>query len=256
MRTHRFKDRLPFFSNPTARRLLELMEQKKSNLAVAADVTTSSQLIALIEAIGPEICLLKTHIDILEDFTPALIPQLLKLSQQHHFLIFEDRKFADIGNTVSYQYGQGIYKIAQWADITNAHVLPGPGIITGLKQVGLKLGRGLLLLAEMSSEGALTDRTYAENALKMAQQHRDFTIGFIAQHKLTDDPGFLYLTPGVHIHSQQDSLGQQYNTPESVMRAGTDIIIVGRAVYNSPHPQQAATHYREAGWNAYVASLS
>jgi orotidine 5'-phosphate decarboxylase subfamily 1 len=196
--------------NQTAYTLLRLMDEKQTNLSLAADVTSKKHLLELADLLGPEICVLKTHIDILEDFTPDLPHQLQMLAEKHHFLIFEDRKFADIGNTVKWQYQDGIYRISDWADITNAHILPGRGIIEGLKQVGLPKGRGLLLLAEMSSEGSLAKGSYTEQAVAWAQEHADFVIGFICQRKLTDSPAFIHMTPGVQFQIESDPLGQHY----------------------------------------------
>lgn len=247
-----YYQRAELCSNPTAAKLLKLMEEKKTNLAIAADITSKAKLIKIAEELGPEICVLKTHIDIIEDFDADLIFQLQKLSERHKFLLFEDRKFADIGNTVKYQYQNGIYHIADWADIVNAHTVPGPGIIQGLKEIGLPKGRGLLLLAEMSSKGTLAKGEYTAETLKMARENKDFVIGFITMRKLIDDPCFINFTPGVQLLAGADKLGQQYNTPEIVIKENkSDIIIVGRGIYEAENPVIEAKKYREAGWQAY-----
>ncbi len=251
-----YAERVKHCKNPVAKQLLQLMHDKQCNLSLSADVTTSDALLDLVNKTGSEICVLKTHIDILDDFTPSVVKELQTLAKKFQFVIFEDRKFADIGNTVKNQYAGGVYRIADWADIVNAHSLPGPGIIQGLAEVGLKKQRGLLLLAEMSSANNLLSPEYAAKTLAMAEQHPEFVIGFISQRKLSPTSDWIYLTPGVQLNSSGDALGQQYVTPtKAILENESDIIIVGRGITHASDPAKAAKEYRIAGWEAYQTSL-
>jgi uridine monophosphate synthetase len=251
-----YKQRIEHCPNPLAKTLLALMTEKSSNLCVNPDLTTCEQVLNIADQVGPSICVLKTHVDIISDFTPGFITELQRLAQRHQFLIFEDRKFADIGNTVQLQYEHGIYHIADWAQITNAHPLPGPGIIEGLKNVGLPKGNALLLLAQMSSKNNLITADYTAQTVAMAEENADFVIGFITQQRLTEAPNFIHFTPGVKLQSGGDGLGQQYNTPEhAILHNGVDIIIVGRGIFQAANPAAEAEIYRQAGWAAYLQRL-
>lgn len=250
-----YAERAHYCLSPLAKNIFNLLEEKQTNLAFSADVNSSQELLDLADLLGPEICILKTHIDIIKDFTPALTAELRKLALKHNFFIFEDRKFADIGNTVKHQYEGGIYQIADWADIVNAHSLPGPGIIKGLAEVGRKKNRGLLLLAEMSSAGHLMNQEYMQQTLQMAEPYADFVIGFITQHALSKDPQWLNMSPGIKLDTGEDKLGQQYVTPQkSIIEHGTDIIIVGRGILKAADPLDEAKKYRKAGWDSYLQS--
>ncbi|KAJ7498796.1 humps family-domain-containing protein [Mycena latifolia] len=265
-----YAERALHHKNAAAKLLLETIDRKQSNLAVSVDVASAKDFLAIIDVVGPFVCLIKTHIDIIEDFTPSLIVDLQALSAKHDFIIFEDRKFADIGNTVALQYSSGVHKIASWAHLTNAHPVPGPSIITGLSSVGLPLGRGLLLLAEMSTKGSLASGSYTEATVQMARAHRDFVVGFIAQRRMDGvgaepnaitEEDFLILSPGVGLDVKGDGMGQQYRTPhEVVLESGCDVIIVGRGIYGKDPSLvdsvvTQAKRYKEAGWAAYLARI-
>lgn len=253
-----FEERSKVAKSEVSRALFKVMTTKKTNLCLAADLTKSEEIFNIVEAVGPFICLLKTHVDIVEDFNENFVKRLKELSVKHNFLIMEDRKFADIGNTVSLQYSKGVYRISEWADIVTVHSLPGDGILKGLKAAVTDVpARGAFLLAEMSSDENLINSEYKERTMTMAEAHSDFVSGIVGQSSdLIKDPGLIQLTPGVKLEEGTDNLGQKYNTPEYVMKEkGADIAVVGRGIINSKNPAEMAKTYRDCLWDAYLARI-
>jgi len=255
-----YESRANLAKSAVAKRLFNLIASKQTNLCLAADLTSADEILDLANKCGPYICLLKTHVDIVEDFSEKFITDLQALAQRHNFLLMEDRKFADIGNTVSLQYGKGIYKISSWADLVTAHTLPGRSILQGLKaglgEAGAGKERGVFLLAEMSASGNLIDAKYKENSNKIATEGADvdFVAGVVCQSSdAFAFPGLLQLTPGVKIDESVDQLGQQYQSPEHVVKErGADIGVVGRGILKATSPEQAAQTYRDRLWAAYL----
>lgn len=255
-----YKERAATHPSPVAAKLFNIMHEKQTNLCASLDVRTTKELLELVEALGPKICLLKTHVDILTDFSmEGTVKPLKALSAKYNFLLFEDRKFADIGNTVKLQYSAGVYRIAEWADITNAHGVVGPGIVSGLKQAAeevTKEPRGLLMLAELSCKGSLSTGEYTKGTVDIAKSDKDFVIGFIAQRDMGGrDEGYdwLIMTPGVGLDDKGDALGQQYRTVDDVVSTGSDIIIVGRGLFAKGRDAKVeGERYRKAGWEAYL----
>lgn len=216
---------------------------------------------------GPFIAVFKTHIDIISDFGLDTIKGLHALAEKHNFLIFEDRKFIDIGNTVQKQYRGGALRIYDWAHIVNASVLAGEGIIDALAQMiadGNERDRGILILAEMTSKGSLAVGDYTKASVEIAKKHKTHVVGFVATRHLSSlteddapmpDEDFVIFTTGISISSKGDPLGQQYQSPTSAMERGADFLIVGRGIYAGADPVASAKAYREAGWAAYLSRL-
>jgi uridine monophosphate synthetase len=261
-----FSDRAAIAKAPAAKKLFQLMQEKRSNLAFAVDVTNSADVLRLARDTAEEIAVLKTHVDAIGDYSQNLIGELSDLAKQHSFLLFEDRKFADIGTTVKMQYGGGIYKIADWSHLVTVHSVPGVGVVEGLLEtakprIANGAVRGCVLLAQMSSKGNLATGEYTARTVEMAQEYPEFACGFIGTGSVPQElkklaeiapPQFAILTPGVQLVAKAGELKQQYSTPLEAVGAGSDCIIVGGGIFKAQNPKSAAGEYRDAAWTAYL----
>ena len=243
-----YEQKLEQCEHSVAQKLLQIAVDKKSNLIASADFTTTKELLELAEKVGPHIVALKTHIDILLDFDPdkTILP-LKDLAAKYNFLLMEDRKFADIGNTQELQFSYGMYKISNWADFVTAQVIAGYDSLDCFRNVGV------VAILGMSSKGTLTDQNYREEATKVAQSHPN-VFGGVSQNEIPNE--LLLFTPGINLADSGDGKGQQYNSPEHAFtQLQTDFIIVGRGIYKSEDAEKSALNYKIAGWNAYEGSL-
>ncbi|KPM34622.1 Orotidine 5'-phosphate decarboxylase [Neonectria ditissima] len=354
-----FASRSATATHPLNAYLFKLMDLKASNLCLSADVATARELLYFADKIGPSIVVLKTHYDMISgwDFHPqtGTGAKLASLARKHGFLIFEDRKFGDIGNTVELQYTSGAARIIEWAHITNVNMVPGKASVTSLSNAAAKwlkrrdyevktsvsvgtptisnadydsersdaertdgsdeaepprpdngrkgsivstttvtqqyeaadsprhvktiaegddnhfpgiddapVERGLLILAQMSTEGNFMNKEYTQACVEAAREHKDFVMGFISQESLNSKPddAFIHMTPGcqlppdgedVNADVKGDGKGQQYNTPQKIVGiAGADIAIVGRGIIKAGDPEEEAERYRSAAWKAYT----
>ncbi|MPS72071.1 MAG: orotate phosphoribosyltransferase [Chryseobacterium sp.] len=243
-----YEQKLEVAEHSFAKKILEIAIEKKSNLIASADFITTKELLDFADFVGPHIVALKTHIDILNDFdADETILPLKDLATKHNFLLMEDRKFADIGNTQELQFSYGTYKISNWADLVTSHV------IGGSKSLDCFINVGVVAILGMSSQGTLTDSHYREEAMKVIENHPNI-IGCVAQNQISDS--LLLFTPGVNLGTTGDDKGQQYNSPEHVIKNyNTDFIIVGRGIYKADEPEQEALRYKNEGWKAYQDSL-
>lgn len=244
-----------------AKRYMTVACEKQSLVCLAADRNTMSGLFELLEQVGPHIAALKTHVDLIDDWSAEGWAKFCATAEEYNLLIFEDRKFADIGK-ISRSQMAGIYDIRSWSNIVTAHLISGPDIVDGLQAAWQDVGRqgGVLLLAQMSSRGNLLSVDYCDSVVAKGVVSAG-VLGFIGNGSRPEELADLrskvgnskmIWTPGVNLATGEGELGQRYGGPREAVLAGSDCIIVGSGIHQSDNPAAMAKQYAEASWKALL----
>jgi len=203
--------------------------KSKGRLCFAGDIENPEKLLKILNEIGRFICICKVHIDIM-DFSDyprsSFIRMLLMISIKENFLIMEDRKFVDISSIVERQYKF----IKDWADLVTVH--------GSVKADVLSVLSGAMFVANMSNGG--TERItedYTNKGKSLMRSHEKNIAGFITQHRIN---GLACMMPGINIKKTNDR-EQNYQKPPDVSK--TDVIIVGRGIYESDNIMEAVESY-------------
>ena len=248
-------------ASPLAKRYMEVASSKQSLVCLAADRNTMAGLFSLIDEVGEHVAALKTHVDLVDDWTAESWAEFCQAAHEANLLIFEDRKFADIGK-ISRAQMAGIYEIRSWSDLVTAHLISGPDVVDGLQAGWSDVGRsgGVLLLAQMSSRGNMLHPGYTSEVVEKGTAHPG-VFGFIgngsrpaelqALRAAVGDEKMIW-TPGVNLAVGDGEMGQRYGDPTEAVMAGSDCIIVGSGIHKADDPKQAAIAYAQASWSGLL----
>tara|TARA_B100000287_G_scaffold121033_1_gene112810 strand:+ start:12893 stop:13696 length:804 start_codon:yes stop_codon:yes gene_type:complete len=247
---------------PIARKYMEVACNKQSLVVLAADKNNMGDLNDLIEEVGDYISALKTHVDLIDDWSKDAWNEFITKAKNKDLLIFEDRKHGDIGKIAKKQMG-GVYNSREWADLITAHLISGSSVLDGIHEAWSEVNRkgGVLVLAQMSSEGNLLELPgYTDSVIEIGKSHST-CFGFIGNGSRPNElselrkkvgQGKMIWTPGVNLNANEAVLGQRYGDPKEAILSGSDAIIVGSGIYNAENPIDAAKKYAEISWNALL----
>lgn len=56
-----YASRIPLHTNPTARRILSIMDRKRTNLCVSVDVTKAAEVLEVVRRVGASVCMVKVR---------------------------------------------------------------------------------------------------------------------------------------------------------------------------------------------------
>ena len=204
-------------------RLRELMIKKESRLCFSADLDDKNRLIKILEDIGDKIVICKIHYDFYEDDNKELKNKLIELSIEKDFLLMEDRKFVDISYTVEKQYR----KYSKWVDLVTVMGNVNSEVVSKLS--------GVVLVTNMSNN----NYDYIDNVKEIANNYPERLVGLVTQYRINLN-GLINMTPG--INKETKVVGDQ--NYRKVNDVDTDIVIVGRGIYNSDNYTESANIYR------------
>ena len=221
----------------------KIVEEKKSLLIIALDVSWK-RVQDLIPLLAPYAVAFKFHYDLLyqedreRDFSPF---KLMNLAKQYNFLVIRDRKYGDVAKVNKRIAGPE----GKTQHLNIVHLLPGNSALPD--------GKNIVLL-DMSTKGNLFTPSYRKQVLQKTLKDPR-VVGYISQHRWWDSEKLCF-TPGIDLAPRVEiSTSQFYSSPSQKREDGSDMFIVGSAIYNSSDPVKEARKYRKATWNPEIEKI-
>ncbi len=225
----------------------------RASLAVALDLPDGAALLAMARRVAPEAGFLKVGLEAFVAEGPSLVRALVESGAG----VFLDLKFHDIPNTV---FGAAAAAVRTGASIVNCHAAGGAemmkafgeGARSAAARAGLEAPR-LIAVTILTSLDAAAVRAVGlagsprEATLRLALLAKESGLDGVVCSPEEIEPiraalggDFLLVVPGVRPRGEARGDQRRIATPSEAIRAGADLLVVGRPITGAPDPAAAA----------------
>lgn len=217
----------------------------KKNIVVALDFENKSEALALIDRLDPSLCRLKIGKEMFTHFGPEFVTEV----QNKGFDVFLDLKFHDIPNTVA-KAVKAAADLGVW--MVNVHASGGSKMMQAARDILKPYGdKAPLLIAVTVLTSMSEDDLLDLGITKSPEQQVNFLAGLA--HKAGMDGvvcsaqeaqmlktnygvEFKLVTPGIRTADASVDDQKRIMTPEKAVNAGSDYLVIGRAITKSADP--------------------
>ena len=225
----------------------------RSRLAIALDLPDRDSLLAMAHRVAPEVGFLKLGLEAFLAEGPALVREVVASGTG----VFLDLKLHDIPNTVSRAAAAAV---RTGASIVNCHAAGGTEMMKafgeGARAAAAKEGHPapkLIAVTILTSLDAAAVRAVGlegsprEAALRLAILAKESGLdGVVCSPEEIETiraacgGDFLLVVPGVRPRGEAAGDQRRIATPSEAIRAGADLLVVGRPITGAPDPVAAA----------------
>ncbi len=211
----------------------------KNRLMVALDVPESARALAMRERIGDTAGWLKVGLQLFVAEGPALVRELARTHR-----IFLDLKFHDIPNTVARAVESAG---ALGVDMLNVHAAGGTAMLRAAAEAASRFPDMRLIAVTVLTSSDMPAEEARREAVARARMARDAglngvvcSVHEVGAIKQACGPDFLTVTPGIRWGDQDAGDQQRIADPGAAVRAGADVLVVGRPILSADDPARAA----------------
>lgn len=229
------------------------MPDARARLGVALDLGTREAILEAARTLAPEAGVLKLGLEAFVSEGPALVREIAAAGAR----VFLDLKLHDIPTTVGRAAAAAV---RTGASILNCHAAGGPAMMAAFgaeaREAALKAGLpppALIAVTVLTSlDTAALSRiglsgTPRDAALRLALLAKESGLDGvvcspeeIAVIRSACGPDFLLVVPGVRPAGAEPSDQKRVATPAEAIRAGADLLVVGRPILGAPDRVAAA----------------